>query len=370
MELPVGPSSFDFDLLVIGAGSGGQAVSKEAVGFQKRVLVVDPVSPTSEGSTSVLGWSSVTMATVRKLLHQASLLGQAIRDSQKFGWTFNETGLSHSWTELRGALVTHAESAVLEVRRDLTDRGVTYLRARVELVTDTGGRKSRLSAETLVVDPGEGRGYPGEARGYPGEGRGYPGVPGDRELCVTSDELFFRPRPPGRTLVVGGSPEALECAGFLSGLGHEVTVTLPTSDPLPGFDRKMTQKIENHMLVELMEAHDKDVPAAPVPPGRLRVSLVCTAGHTTQDHFHTQRRLYGGLTSTERANATFGETNIEVYHSFYWPLEWTVPGRDKNSCYLKVLCHIPDQGFSAAMTCGLTKRQLDATAPLRPASAQ
>ncbi|CAL8323923.1 unnamed protein product [Lota lota] len=490
MQRPIGPSSFDYDLLVVGAGSGGQAVAKEAVVFNKRVLVVDPVTPSSEGTTSVLGWSSVTMATVKKLLHRASQLGQDIQDSQKYGWQFKET-VSHSWRELTEALLGHAESCVLEVRRDLTDCGAAYLRARWEMVaphvvevTDTNGRKSRLSAETLVLDPGE------RPR--------YPGVPGDREHCVTSDELFSRARPPGRTLVVGGSPDGVECAGFLSGLGYEVTLMLPTSDPLPGFDRKMSQKIENHMLVhgvnflyqhtlskvEQIDAQEKDVLAgtsasAPaVTSAGLSVSLVSADGHAKQevfdtvllavgmepstsgiglelvgvkccpdsgqvlvshrdqtsvDHIHCLsstvpgahsspvlrassgrllvHRLYGGPTSPcdysniplvlftpleysacglseERANTTFGEANIEVYHSYYWPLEWTVPARDKNSCYVKVICHVPDQervvglhlmgphagdivqGFAVAVTCGLTKRQLDATAALHPASAQ
>ncbi|CAL8405401.1 unnamed protein product [Arctogadus glacialis] len=137
------------------------------------------------------------------------------------------------------------------------------------------------------------------------------------------------------------------------------------------------------------------------PDGRV---LVNELDQTSVDHVYClarsgrllAHRLYGGPTPPcdysniplERANATFGEANIEVYHSYYWPLEWTVPARDKNSCYVKVVCHVPDQervvglhlmgphagdivqGFSAAMTSGLTKRQLDATAGLQPTAAQ
>ncbi|CAL8386433.1 unnamed protein product [Boreogadus saida] len=473
MEQPIGPlSSFDYDLLVVGAGSGGQAVAKEAVGFNKRVLVIDPVTPFSEGTTSVLGWSSVTMATVRQLLHRASQLGQDIQDSQKYGWRFKETA-SHCWGDLSDALLGHAESCVLGVRRDLTECGAAYLRAGWEMlaphvveVTDTDGRKSRLSVGTLVIDPGE------RPR--------YPGVPGDREHCVTSNELFSRPRPPGRTLVVGGSPEGVECAGFLAGLGHEVTLMLPTSDLLPGFDLKMSRKIENHMLVhgvhflyehtlskvEQIGAQDGGVSAAALPgargglraPGGLRASLLSRDGSATQEDFDTvllavgiepstsniglervgvkcspdgwvlvneldqtsvdhvyclssstssssssssssglgphcpspvlrarsgrllAHRLYGGPTppcdysniplvlftpleysacglSEERANATFGEANIEVYHSYYWPLEWTVPPRDKNSCYVKVICHVPDQVLTSLT---VTQRESEA----------
>uniref|UniRef100_A0A4W5R8J0 Thioredoxin reductase 1, cytoplasmic n=1 Tax=Hucho hucho TaxID=62062 RepID=A0A4W5R8J0_9TELE len=76
--------------------------------------------------------------------------------------------------------------------------------------------------------------------------------------------------------------------------------------------------------------------------------------------------------SEENAILKFGEDNVEVNHSYYWPLEWMVPRRDKNSCYAKVICHIPDQlgvsfhvmgpsrgevsqGFTVALKCGLIK---------------
>lgn len=66
-------------------------------------------------------------------------------------------------------------------------------------------------------------------------------------LCL-SEDLLSLPRPPGRTLVVGADAEGLECAGFLSGLGMPVTV-LPQPDLLRGFDQKIAQKLENHMLL-------------------------------------------------------------------------------------------------------------------------
>ncbi|XP_045064812.1 thioredoxin reductase 1, cytoplasmic-like [Coregonus clupeaformis] len=92
--------------------------------------------------------------------------------------------------------------------------------------------------------------------------------------------------------------------------------------------------------------------------------------------------------SEENAILKFGEDNVEVYHRYYWPLEWTVPRRDKNSCYAKVICHIPDQervvglhvmgssagevihGFAVALRCGLIKQQLDTTVGLNPVCAQ
>ncbi len=61
-------------------------------------------------------------------------------------------------------------------------------------------------------------------------------TPGDKELCLTSDDLFSQYSPPGKTLVVGASYIALECAGFLHALGFEVAV-MARSIFLRGFDQ-------------------------------------------------------------------------------------------------------------------------------------
>lgn len=60
-------------------------------------------------------------------------------------------------------------------------------------------------------------------------------IPDIRKYSVTSDDIFMQKKRPGKTLVVGGSYVALECAGFLNGLGYDVTV-LVRSKVLPAFD--------------------------------------------------------------------------------------------------------------------------------------
>uniref|UniRef100_A0A672KJT7 Thioredoxin reductase 3 n=1 Tax=Sinocyclocheilus grahami TaxID=75366 RepID=A0A672KJT7_SINGR len=90
----------------------------------------------------------------------------------------------------------------------------------------------------------------------------------------------------------------------------------------------------------------------------------------------------------EKAVEIYGQENLEIYHSLFWPLEFTVAGRDNNRCYAKIICNKLDndrvigfhylgpnagevtQGFGAAMKCGITKDQLDNTIGIHPTCAE
>ena len=74
----------------------------------------------------------------------------------------------------------------------------------------------------------------------------YPDIPGAREFGISSDDVFSLQRAPGKTLVVGASYVALECAGFLTALGYDTTVMV-RSILLRGFDQDMAQLIGKHM---------------------------------------------------------------------------------------------------------------------------
>ncbi|KAM9705111.1 thioredoxin reductase 1, cytoplasmic-like isoform 2-T2 [Menidia menidia] len=244
MDPPARPSlglyDYDYDFLVIGGGSGSLAAAMEAAALSKKVLVLDFMAPSPRGTKKELGGSSFSLDRVRKFLQQTSLLGKAIEDSQKFGWKFKEEVL-HGWSELVQAIQDQVKSGISELKRELKSCGVHYLQARGEIVaphtvevTDMNGRKRNFKAETLVIATGD--------------KPHYLDIPGVIEYCITSEDLLSQRHPPGRTLVVGGSAEGLECAGFLFGLGMMVTVMLQPG-LLPGCDRKMAAKIENHMIV-------------------------------------------------------------------------------------------------------------------------
>jgi thioredoxin reductase (NADPH) len=94
-----------------------------------------------------------------------------------------------------------------------------------------------------------------------------------------------------------------------------------------------------------------------------------------------------GLTE-EQAITHFGDENVEIYHTHYKPLEWTVAEREDNACYIKVIVNLKDserilgihilgpesgeiiQGFALAIRCGATKEKLDTTVGIHPTSAE
>lgn len=74
----------------------------------------------------------------------------------------------------------------------------------------------------------------------------YPEIPGAIENSITSDDIFWMKENPKRTLVVGASYIALECAGFMNALGIDVTVMV-RSIFLRGFDQQMANKVGDYM---------------------------------------------------------------------------------------------------------------------------
>ncbi|XP_015284849.1 PREDICTED: thioredoxin reductase 3 isoform X2 [Gekko japonicus] len=467
---------YDYDLIVIGGGSGGLSCSKEAAVLGRKVMVLDYVVPTPMGTTWGLGGTCVNVGCIpKKLMHQAALLGQALQDSRKFGWEYEEQ-VKHNWETMVEAIQNYIGSLNWGYRVALREKSVTYLNAYGEFVgphkikaTNRKGQETFHTAQAFVIATGM------RPR--------YEGFPGDREYCITSDDLFSLPYCPGKTLVVGASYVALECAGFLAGLGMDVTVMV-RSILLRGFDQEMAERVGAYMETHGVKFIRKFVPVEVTKledgmPGRLKVIAKSTDGSQmfegeyntvliaigrdactkniglekigvtinekngkipVNDEEQTNvpyvyavgdilegkleltplaiqagkllaRRLFGGNStkcdyinvpttvftpleygccglSEERAIEQLGQENIEVYHTLFWPLEWTIPARDNNTCYAKVVCNKLDcnrvigfhvlgpnageitQGFGAAIKCGITKELLDETIGIHPTCAE
>lgn len=278
-------SKFDWDLVVIGGGSGGLACSKRAARHGKKVACFDFVKPSPAGSTWGLGGTCVNVGCIpKKLFHTASLLGEALLDAEKYGWLMGgDAGCTpqHNWDALADAVQNYICSLNFGYKNSLRKEGVVYKNALAQFVgphqiqaTSANGERETYTAERFVICVG----------GRPK----YPDIPGAKEYGISSDDVFSLVKPPGKTLVVGASYVALECAGFLVGLGYPVVVMV-RSILLRGFDQEMAEQIGNHMKDRgtkfVRPASPTRVEVSPVNPEQKRVFWKMANGDGQQEFF-------------------------------------------------------------------------------------
>ncbi|XP_019873897.1 thioredoxin reductase 1, mitochondrial isoform X2 [Aethina tumida] len=238
LVLPDGTTP-EYDLVVIGGGSGGLAAAKEASNLGAKVAVLDYVTPSPIGTKWGLGGTCVNVGCIpKKLMHQAALLGESIHDAKSYGWQFPQPeNIKHDWETLRDAVQAHIKSVNWVTRVELRDKKVEYVNGHgtfldahtVQTTTKQGER--RLTAKYFLIAVG------GRPR--------YPDIPG-AEYGITSDDIFSLGREPGKTLIVGAGYIGLECAGFLKGLGFDATVMV-RSIVLRGFDQQMADIVTSAM---------------------------------------------------------------------------------------------------------------------------
>lgn len=300
-----------------------------------------------------------------------------------------------------------------------------------------------------------------------------------KELVITSDDLFNLPKRPGKTLIIGASYIALECAGIITALGNNTTVMV-RSIPLRGFDRQMASKITEYMSNHGTKFLDECVPIKieQLKQGKKRVLYQNKAKNSFSEDFDTvmlaigrkpdvknlgleklginineetgkiavdsfertnfsniyaigdcahgrpeltpsailagkllARRLFAGGSavmdyinipttvftpleysciglSEEDAIKIHGEKEIDVYHTYFKPLEWNLSERkETNACYMKLICLKENkkvvgihylgpnageviQGYSVAIKMGATKDIFERTIGIHPTCAE
>ena len=217
-------TQFDYDLFVIGAGSGGVRAARVAAGFGARVAVAEADRP---GGTCV-----IRGCVPKKLLVYAAHFREDLDDAAAYGWT---TDATFSWPTLIAN--KDREIARLEdiYRTLLKSAGASLYEGRATLVdphtVEIAAR--RYTARHVLVATG----------GRPVR----PEIPG-AEFAITSDEAFQLAELPRRVLIVGGGYVGVEFGGIFHGLGAEVTIAYRGEQILRGFD----DDVRHHLHDELV----------------------------------------------------------------------------------------------------------------------
>jgi glutathione reductase (NADPH) len=210
-----------FDLLVIGGGSGGLATAQRAVEYGARVALFEPAR---------LGGTCVNVGCVpKKVMWNAAEVGAALEQAGHYGFDVRIGG--HDWAKLKQARDAYVLRLNGIYERNLAKKGITTVREAARFVgptelTTTSG--ARYAAQHIVIATG------GRPRRL--------AVPGG-ELAFDSDGFFDLERLPRRVAIVGSGYIAVEIAGVLRALGSEVSLFVRHETVLRHFDALMSEKL-------------------------------------------------------------------------------------------------------------------------------
>jgi glutathione reductase (NADPH) len=218
-------TDYDFDLFVIGGGSGGVRAARMSANYGARVGLAEEFR---YGGTCV-----IRGCVPKKLLVYASSFSQSFADARGFGWEVGKTGFD--WPKLRDA--KEAEITRLEgiYQRNLEATGVTLFHQRATVASPHSVRLSdgrEFSTKHILIATG----------GAPF----VPDIPGG-DLAITSNEAFDIERLPERVVIIGGGYIASEFAGIFNGLGSHVTQVYRRDTILRGFDDDVRAHVQAAM---------------------------------------------------------------------------------------------------------------------------
>lgn len=231
--------SNDYDLLVIGGGSGGLAHAQRAAEYGARAVVIE------EGP---LGGTCVNVGCVpKKVMWYAADHAHHLRHAADYGFDVDLRG--HDW----GLLKKRRDAYIARLNgiyaANLEKRKVEYVAGRATFLdahsVDVGGRT--LNAERIVIATG----------GYPV----VPEIPG-ADLGITSDGFFGLAERPARVVVIGSGYIAVELAGVFTMLGSRVTHLVRKGGILRDFDAMLGMELAEAMRGSGVDLHTRAVPAA------------------------------------------------------------------------------------------------------------
>lgn len=214
-------SDYDYDLFVIGAGSGGVRASRVAAAHGAKVAVAEEFRV---GGTCV-----IRGCVPKKLLIYGAHFAEDLKDARRFGWDVPECGFE--WATLRDNVLAEVDRLEGLYGNTLDNHKVDVIRERAVLTGPHGVKLAsghEVSAKVILVATGA----------WPIR----PEIEG-AEYGITSNEVFHLPECPGRIVIVGGGYIANEFAGIFHQLGSHVTMVNRGSDLLRGYDAQIRDRL-------------------------------------------------------------------------------------------------------------------------------
>jgi glutathione reductase (NADPH) len=221
-------ASYDYDLFVIGGGSGGVRSARLAASMGKAVAIAEEYR---FGGTCV-----IRGCVPKKLLVYASQYSEHFEDAEGFGWTVGAS--EFSWEKLIAAKDKEIERLEGLYRKGLVNAGAEIIESRAELagphevLLKASGKI--VTAERIIIAVG---GAPVSHNALPGH-----------EHCITSNEAFHLAELPKSILIEGGGYIAVEFANIFHGLGVETTLIYRGKEILSRFDNDMRHGLHAAMI--------------------------------------------------------------------------------------------------------------------------
>ena len=214
-------AEFDYDLFVIGAGSGGVRASRIAASHGAKVAVAEEFRV---GGTCV-----IRGCVPKKLLVYASHFAYSLHDAPTYGWTIE--GKSFDWAALRDFVASDVDRLERAYTSTLDSNKVDHFHERAAIAGPNMvrlGSGREITAKVILVAVGA-----------------WPVMPQfeGAEHCITSNEVFHLPELPKRVVIQGAGYIALEFAGVFNALGCAVTVVNRSDRILRGYDHDLTDRL-------------------------------------------------------------------------------------------------------------------------------